>query len=99
MNQLIVISATGLIGPEPRVATLPLGTVAYEPQLNAKGERLIWLSEEVWLSKLDPMRKPGETYCDVTCGWSNWARTGKMGAGLQPEPWETQKRFRLEKRR
>jgi hypothetical protein len=70
MNQLIVISATGLIGPEPRVATLPLGTVAYEPQLNAKGERLIWLSEEVWLSKLDPMRKPGETYSDVTCGWS-----------------------------
>ena len=24
-------------------ATLPLGSVAYEPELNAKGERLVWL--------------------------------------------------------
>ena len=46
------------------VATLPLGSVAYEPEPNAKGERLIWL-EEVWLSKLNAMRKPGESYSDV----------------------------------
>jgi predicted CopG family antitoxin len=46
------------------VATLPLGSVAYEPEPNAKGERVIWL-EEVWLSKLNAMRKPGESYCDV----------------------------------
>lgn len=32
-------------------ATLPLGSVGYEPELNAKGERLIWL-EEIWLNKL-----------------------------------------------
>ena len=46
------------------VATPPLGSVAYEPEPNAKGERLIWL-EEVWLSKLNAMRKPGESYSDV----------------------------------
>ena len=46
------------------VATLPLGNVAYEPEPNAKGERVIWL-EEVWLSKLNAMRKPGESYSDV----------------------------------
>jgi hypothetical protein len=46
------------------VATLPLGSVAYEPEPNAKGERVIWL-EEVWLSNLNAMRKPGESYSDV----------------------------------
>jgi len=46
------------------VATLPLGSVAYEPEPNAKGERVIWL-EEVWLSKLNAMRKPGGSYSDV----------------------------------
>ncbi len=49
---------------EALVATLPLGTVAHEPEPNAKGERLIWL-EERWLNKLDAMRKPGENYSDV----------------------------------
>ena len=28
-------------------ATLPLGSVGYEPKLNAKGERLIWLEAAV----------------------------------------------------
>jgi hypothetical protein len=46
------------------VATLPLGSVAYEPEPNAKGERVIWL-KEVWLSNLNAMRKPGESYSDV----------------------------------
>jgi hypothetical protein len=49
---------------EALVATLPLGSVAYEPEPNAKGERVIWL-EEVWLSKLNAARKPGESYSDV----------------------------------
>ena len=49
---------------EAIVATLPLGTVAYEPEPNAKGERLIWL-EEIWLNKLDAMRRPDESYSDV----------------------------------
>jgi hypothetical protein len=48
---------------EALVATLPVGTVACEPQLSAKGERLIW-TEEIWRNKLDVMRKPGESYSD-----------------------------------
>ena len=42
---------------EAIVATFLLGTVAYEPEPNAKGERLIWV-EEIWCSKLDAIRKP-----------------------------------------
>jgi hypothetical protein len=45
-------------------ATLPLGSVMYEAQTNAKGEQLIWL-EEKWLNQLDAMRGPGESYSDV----------------------------------
>ncbi len=48
---------------EAIAATLPLGTVAFEPQLNAKGERLIWI-EQTWLYRLDAMRKAGESYSD-----------------------------------
>jgi len=33
------------------VAALPLETVAYEPNVKAKGERLIWL-EPAWVDKL-----------------------------------------------
>jgi hypothetical protein len=49
---------------EALVATLPLATVAYEPEPNAKGERLIWL-EEIWLNKLDAMRQPSESDSDL----------------------------------
>jgi hypothetical protein len=45
-------------------ATLPLGSVGYEPQLNAKGERLIWI-EAIWHDRLAAMRKSGESYSDV----------------------------------
>jgi hypothetical protein len=45
-------------------AALPLGSVAYEAETNAKGERLIWL-ERVWADKLGAMRGPGESYSDV----------------------------------
>jgi hypothetical protein len=38
-------------------ATLPLGTVAAVPQVNAKGEPLIWL-ERVWVDKLAALRGP-----------------------------------------
>jgi len=49
---------------EAIVATLSFGTVAYELEPNANGERLIWL-EEVWINKLDAIRMPGESYSDV----------------------------------
>ena len=49
---------------EAIAATLPLGSVGYEPQLNAKGERLVWI-EQTWGNKLGAMRKRGESYTDV----------------------------------
>jgi len=44
--------------------TLPFGSVAYEPQLNAKGERLVWL-EAAMVDRLGAMRRRGESYSDV----------------------------------
>jgi hypothetical protein len=49
---------------EAIAATLPLGSVAYEPDLNAKGERLVWLAPAV-VDRLTAMRGPGESYSDV----------------------------------
>jgi hypothetical protein len=45
-------------------ATLPLGSVAYKAETNAKGEHLIWI-QRVWADKLGTMRGPGESYSDV----------------------------------
>jgi hypothetical protein len=44
--------------------TLPLGSVMYEAELNARGERLIWI-ERLALNKLDGVRGPSESYSDV----------------------------------
>ncbi len=41
-------------------ATLALGTVAYEPEINETGERLIWIEEAV-ANRLRAMRRPGES--------------------------------------
>jgi len=49
---------------EAVASTLPLSSAGVEPQLNANGERLIWL-EEAWVNKLDAIRMPGESYSDV----------------------------------
>jgi hypothetical protein len=49
---------------EAIAATLPLGSVGYEPQTNAKGERMIWLEASV-VDRLMAMRGPGESYSDV----------------------------------
>jgi len=50
--------------PAPIVATLPIGSVAYEPEPNAKGERLIWV-EEISCSKLNaPARATATSSCD-----------------------------------
>ena len=45
-------------------ATLPFGSVAYEPKVNDQGEREIWLEPHI-LNKLRTMRGPGESYSDV----------------------------------
>jgi hypothetical protein len=42
----------------------PRGSVAYEPEVNAKGEMHIWL-EERWLSKFTAMPGPGESLRDA----------------------------------
>ena len=53
---------------EAIVAALPFGTVAYELEPNANGERLIWL-EEVWINKLDaPYACPASRTATSSCG-------------------------------
>ena len=44
--------------------TLPLGSVAYEQEANANGEREIWLAAHV-VNRLRYLRGPGESYSDV----------------------------------
>jgi hypothetical protein len=44
--------------------TLPLGTVAVEPTVDANGQRLIWLDPAV-VNRLRAMRGPGEDYSAV----------------------------------
>ena len=44
--------------------TFALGAVAAEPQVNEKGERLIWL-EPRWVEKLNSIRRPGESYWEA----------------------------------
>jgi hypothetical protein len=46
------------------VATMPLGSVGYENEVNERGERLIWLERAV-LDRLNYLRGPGESYSDV----------------------------------
>jgi hypothetical protein len=45
---------------EAIAATLPLGSVAFEPEISAKGERAIWV-ERAAVDKLAAMRGPGES--------------------------------------
>jgi hypothetical protein len=45
-------------------ATLPFGSVAFEPQIDPHGQRMVWLETAV-VDKLTAMRGPGESYSDV----------------------------------
>ena len=45
-------------------ATLPLGSVGYEPEPNERGLRMIWV-EAAMADKLGAMRCAGESYSDV----------------------------------
>ena len=49
---------------EAVIATVPLGTIVYEPDLTPNGERLVW-AEKLALDELEAMRRPGETRSDV----------------------------------
>ena len=49
---------------EAIAATLPFGDVGYERELNAQGERMIWLEARV-VDKITAMRGAGESYSDV----------------------------------
>ena len=62
---------------EAIAATLALGSVGYEPQPNAKGERLIWIEAAI-VDRLGAMRGPGESYSDVIL------RLVDMEAGQRP---------------
>ena len=44
--------------------TLPVGSVGYESEPNAEGERLIWIDDRQ-ADKLGAMRGPRESYSDV----------------------------------
>jgi len=45
-------------------STLPLGSVGFEPEVGAKGERLVWVETSV-VDRLSALRGPGESYSDV----------------------------------
>ena len=56
--------ATSEAAFEAIARTLPLGTVGYEAEPSAKGERHIWIDDRQ-ADKLGAMRGPGESYSDV----------------------------------
>jgi hypothetical protein len=45
-------------------STLPLGSIAYEAETDANGDRLTWLPRSV-ADRLRALRGPGESYSDV----------------------------------
>ena len=45
-------------------ATLPVGSVGYEPQRTAQGDYFIWI-ERSWLNKLEALRQPGESLSET----------------------------------
>ena len=49
---------------EAIAATLPLGSVGFEPMIDAKGQRLIWVEAAV-VDRLTAMRRPNESLSDV----------------------------------
>jgi hypothetical protein len=57
-------------------ATLPIGSVGFEREPDAKGEVAIWV-EEVMVNRLAGLRRPDESYSDVIL---RLAATEKEGA-------------------
>ena len=56
---------------------MPLGSVGYEAEVGANGERLIWLPAAV-VDRLKALRGPGESYSDVIL---RLAGSGEEGEG------------------
>jgi hypothetical protein len=46
------------------VSTLPLGSDAYEAEIDAGGDRLIWLPRNA-VDRLSALRGPGDSFSDV----------------------------------
>jgi len=57
----IAISAEAF---EAIARTLPLGSIGFEAEANARGEKLVWL-EDAMADRLAVMRGPGESYSDA----------------------------------
>jgi hypothetical protein len=55
-------------------ATLPVGSVGYENEVNERGERYVWL-EDAMVDRLGAMRGPKESYSDAIL------RMAEMGRG------------------
>jgi hypothetical protein len=62
-------------------ATLPLGSIAYEPTIDDKGKRFIWLESNI-VNRLRAARERGETHSDVIL------RLVELEAGAQSKPEE-----------
>jgi hypothetical protein len=63
---------------------LRVGGMLFEPEVNAKGERLIWL-EPQWIGKLTALHGPGERYSDLIL------RLVEIEAGRRLEPWRKER--------
>jgi hypothetical protein len=59
--------------------TLPLGSVAFEPEANERGERLVWL-EDAMADRVGALRRPGESYSDAILRLVAPAGSGMEGA-------------------
>jgi hypothetical protein len=76
--------------------TLPLGSVAVEPEANAKGQRLVWL-DPVIVDRLAAMRGPGEDYSDVILRLANISR-GRLDPPASPHRLTLARRVSLRRR-
>jgi hypothetical protein len=66
-------------------ASLPIGSIAYVPDLDQKGERLIWL-EDAMADRLGATRGPCEGYSDVM-SQAGRLRRWRDGGRMRPIAW------------
>jgi hypothetical protein len=64
-------------------ATLPLGSVSYEAQLDGQGQRLIWLEAAPSLIAWLPCVAPARATATSSCAWSR-SRRGRALAARPP---------------